>query len=233
MRVFFFLLTLFLSAISFSQPLINLEHFDKNRLQWGYYFGVNTLDFKFDYRNFDYSGASLYQRDIQVKKNMGFNVGLTGDIRLVEYLNLRFEPGLIYNKRDLHFPDIEEPRHQVREVNSTYIYFPLLLKYSTKRWYNFKPYVTGGFSTTLNLSSYHNSTPDNLELRFRVKQTAFFYELGIGFDFYTPHFRFSPSLRAMFSLTNELIHDNDPNSRWTGNLNGIYTRAIMINLTFE
>ncbi len=225
---------LFFSSFLFSQPIINLEHFDKNRLQWGYYFGINTLDFKFDYVKFDYLAInSDFQKDIQVKKSSGFNVGLTGDVRLFEHLNFRFEPGLIYNKRELNFTGFTEARHQVREVNSTYIYMPLLLKYSTKRWYNFKPYVTGGFSATINLSSHHKSTADNTELRFRTVQTTYFYEIGIGLDFYTPNFRFSPSIRGMFSVNNELIHDNNPNSPWTGNLNGIYTRAIMLNLTFE
>ena len=29
----------------FKQPMINLEHFDEKRFQWGYYFGANTFDF--------------------------------------------------------------------------------------------------------------------------------------------------------------------------------------------
>lgn len=232
-KILYIIFGLFSMAL-YSQPMVNLEHFDKNRLQWGYYFGMNTLDFKFDYEHFDYlSRVNAFEKDIQVKKSAGFNVGLTGDIRLIEHLNIRFEPGLIYNRRELHFTGFTETRHQMREVNSTYIYMPILLKYSSKRWYNVKPYLTGGFSATINLSSHHKSVADNSELRFRVRQTAYFYEIGLGIDFYTANFRFSPSIRGMFSLNNELIHDNDPNSPWTGNLHGIYTRAIMLNLTFE
>ena len=70
-------------------------------------------------------------------------------------------------------------------------------------------------------------------MKFRMKQHSFFYEIGFGIDFYTAHFRFSPSIRGLFSMRNELIPDKDPNSGWTGNLNGIYTRGIMLNLTFE
>ena len=86
---------------------------------------------------------------------------------------------------------------------------------------------------TLNLSANNKSREDNVEGKFRVNPTIFFYELGFGIDLYTPHFRFTPSIRGLFSINNELIHDNDPNSPWTGNLRSIYTRAVMINLTFE
>lgn len=217
----------------FAQPIVNLEHFDSNFLQWGYYFGTNTMDFQFDYEKLDYTGAEPHLSEIMVKKSSGFNVGLTGDIHLVKYLNLRFEPGLVYNLRKLYFPGFAKETDRMRRVHSTYIYIPLLLKYSAKRWYNVKPYLTAGVSYTINLSSNHKINIDNSEMRFRVEQNAFFYELGFGFDFYTPYFRFSPSIRGIFSLQNELIPDKDPNSPWTGNLNGIKTRGVLINLTFE
>ncbi len=220
-----------LPALVSAQPIINLEDFDYQKFQWGYYFGLNTMDFRLDYESFDYN--QHYRADIQTKKSNGFNVGLTGDLRLIDYLNLRFEPGLVYNKRQLDFPGFAQDRSRYREVVSTYIYIPILLKYSAKRWDNFKPYLTGGASMTLNLSANNKSRDDNAQGKFRVNPTVFFYELGFGVDFYTPHFRFTPSIRGLFSINNELIPDADPSSPWTGNLRSIYTRAIMINLTFE
>ena len=124
-----------------AQPIINLEDFDYQKFQWGYYFGINSLDFRLDYERFDYTNPSL--TDIQTKKSTGFNVGLTGDLRLVDHLSLRFEPGLIYNKRHLEFPNFTTESDRVHEVHSTYIYIPVLVKYGTKRWNNFKPYITG------------------------------------------------------------------------------------------
>lgn len=232
-KILFFALYIY-STISLSQPIINLEHFDKQPLQWGYYFGINTLDTKFNFKDLDYSGKnSPYTYDIQTTKSIGFNVGMTGDVRIIEYVNLRLEPALLYNKRQLEFPGVTEQRHKTRDYSLTMIYLPLIAKYSTKRWYNFKPYVTAGASMGINLSSNEKLTADNLELKFRTKRVNFFYEFGIGLDFYTLHFRFSPSIRGIFSMKNELIHDKDPNSPWTGNLKSIYTRGVMINLTFE
>ena len=206
------LFILLLPSLMAAQPIIHLEDFDYQKFQWGYYFGLNTMDFRMDYEKFDYNDAS--KTDIQTQKSYGFNVGLTGDLRLVDHLSARFEPGLIYNKRQLDFPGSVQERSRYREVV-------------------FKPYLTAGASMTLNLSANNKSREDNVEGKFRVNPTIFFYELGFGIDLYTPHFRFTPSIRGLFSINNELIHDNDPNSPWTGNLRSIYTRAVMINLTFE
>lgn len=219
---------------AFSQrehPLVNLEHFDEKPLQWGYYFGSNMFDFKFDYQKLDYNTPTI--REIRTNKNWGFNVGLSGSMRLMKYLDLRLEPGLVYNKRELIFPGMDEKRDYLREVKSTYIYIPLLVKFSSERWYNVKPFLTAGASMAINLSSNYNLNIDNYEKIFRTQRSVFFYELGVGIDFYTPFFRFSPSIRGLFSVNNELIPDNTANSPWTSNLNGIKSRGFLINLTFE
>ncbi|MEN2399722.1 porin family protein [Flavobacterium sp. MC2016-06] len=209
-------------------PIINLENWQKQRLYFGYYLGLNSFDFKFDYKN-------PTQNDIQVKKTTGFNVGVVADLRLQEYINLRFEPGLYYTKRDLYFPGLSTENDYLREVNSTYIHFPLLVKFSALRTGNIRPYIEGGMSTTLNLSSNAKSMDDNFQQKFRVKQWTAAYELGIGIDIFTEYFIFSPSVRGMFGITNELIRDNPANgpSPWTDNIDSMKSRAILINFTFH
>jgi hypothetical protein len=206
-------------------PIINLENFQNKRLYFGYFLGFNSYDFKIDYKTVG--------PDILVKKTTGFNVGIVGDLKLHEYINLRFEPGLYYTKRDLYYPGFTTKTDALREVNSTYIHFPLLLKFSSLRTGNIRPYIVGGLSTTLNLSSNSKSVDDNLEQRFRVKPWTTNYELGFGIDFFSPYFIFSPSIRGVFGLKDELIRDKDPNSPWTGNIESIKSRAVFINFTFH
>jgi hypothetical protein len=212
-----------------SDPIINLENFDKQRVYWGYFLGFNMYDFKIDYNN-------PPDKDIEVKTITGFNVGLVGNLRLSEYLDLRFEPGLFYCQRNLNYsqnPLLPREFDRLREVKSTYIHFPLLLKFSSKRIGNYKPYLLGGVSSTLNLASNSKSEDDNLQNRFRVKPWTRNYELGFGIDFYLEYFKFSPSIRGVFSLGDEIIQDKDPNSPWTSNINSMSTRAILINFTFH
>jgi hypothetical protein len=228
------LLLLLLYARGYSQfknsmfskdPIINLENFQKQQIYYGYFLGFNSFDFKVDYKTLG--------PDILVKKTTGFNVGIVADLKLQEYIHIRFEPGLYYTKRDLSFPGFSAERDALREVNSTYIHFPLLLKFSSLRTGNIRPYLVGGVSATLNLSSNSKSPDDNEQQKFRVKSWTTNYELGFGIDIFSEYFIFSPSIRGVFGINDELIRDNRADSPWTGNIQSLKTRAILINFTFH
>jgi hypothetical protein len=206
-------------------PIINLENFDEQRVYWGYYLGMCYYDFKFEY---DQPG-----QDILVDNGLGFNVGLIGDLRLFKNLNLRFEPGLSFNQRDLTFPGFENITDALREVTSTYIHLPLLLKFSANRTGNIRPFIVGGLSTALNLSSNVKNKQDNSSNVFRMTKWTNFYEVGLGIDLYLEYFKFTPTLRGVFSMNDELIRDNDPNSPWTGNVGTMTTRGVFLNFTFQ
>lgn len=207
------------------KPVLNIENKDKRFLNYGYYLGFNQYDFKFDYNN--------NTGDILVDKTLGFTVGLIGEMRINEFLDVRFEPGLAYNQRNLGFPGFTEERDAIREVKSTYINFPILLKVSTRRLGNFKPFLVGGGSASLNLGSNETALDDNASGTFRMTKWVYNYELGFGIDFYLEYFKFSPSIRGVFAITDELIPDNDPNSPWTSNIGALRTRGLFINFTFE
>lgn len=209
------------------ERLTNIENFDKQRWSWGYFLGFNNYDFKFDYIN------ETGDPDIAVETSAGFNVGLVGDLRINDYLNLRLEPGLYYAERNLNFPGFEEERDFLRETKATYIHIPLLLKVSTKRLNNFKPFIVGGLSTSINLTSDESNPEDNSVGRFRMTQNTYYYELGFGIDFYLFFFKFTPSIRGVFALSDELVRDNDPNSPYTSNIDKMATRGVFINFTFQ
>lgn len=207
-------------------PIINLENMDLKTLQWGYYLGFNSYDFRFDY-------DKEMVKDVRVDKSTGFNVGLVGDLRLNNYFNLRFEPGLSTNIRILHFPNFTTQLQEKREVQSTYIHLPLLLKISTQRTGNIKPHLLVGLSKAINLSSNYNSAEDNSSGKFRMSRWTNYYELGFGIDLYFEYFKFTPSIRGVFSFSDELVRDQNPDSPWTGNIDKMSTRGLFVNFTFQ
>lgn len=209
------------------ERILNNENFDKARWSWGYFLGFNNYDFKFEYIN------ETGEPDIEVQTSAGFNVGLIGNLRLHDYFDLRLEPGLYYTERNLIYPGFEEERDYLREVKSTYIHVPLLLKVSTKRLNNIKPFIIGGVSTSINLTSNETNPEDNSVARFRMTTNTYYYELGFGIDFYLFYFKFTPSIRGVFALSDELIRDNDPNSPYTSNINKLMSRGVFINFTFQ
>jgi hypothetical protein len=239
-RIKLFLIGCLVVKLTYSQypevkeRLINLPNFDNKFIHYGYFLGINQYDLKFEYIPSYYS--ELKYNDIMVEQKKGFSVGLIGDLRINKYLNIRFEPGLFYNRRKLIFPeylDFSKESDQIREIKSTFIHLPLLFKISTKRINNFKPFIIGGLSTDFNLSSNEKNIDDNASNVFRTTSQNINYELGLGFDFYLFYFKFSPSLRGIFSMQNEMIPDSNPESPWTGKINNMFSRGVALIITFE
>jgi hypothetical protein len=203
------------------------QNWDKQKIFWGYYLGVNMKDYKITYLTDD-------NTFINVTPSMGFNVGLIGDYRLHNNISIRLEPGLSSNTKELDFTYISGgPQDSIRKVNATYLRVPLLLKFNTNRYNNIRPYVIGGVSYDYNFSSNQDNPEDNSNGEFRMKKSNFSYELGIGIDIYLPYFIFSPSIRGVFAITDELVRDNDPNSEWTGNIDFFGTRGVFLKLAFH
>ena len=92
---FFFALQTISAQLFSKEKIKNNENFDKSFLSWGYFLGFNNYDFNFDYNQ--------NLADIQVLKSVGFNVGLIGNLRINEFLDLRLEPGLSISKRELNY----------------------------------------------------------------------------------------------------------------------------------
>lgn len=200
--------------------------FDSRTVHWGYYLGLNQKSLKISYTD-----PNTY---IEVTPNVGFNVGLIAGWKMHNNITLRFEPGLSSNTKTLAFTNIPGgERDSIRQIGGTYLHLPLLLKFNTNRFGNVRPYVIGGFSYDHNFSSNENNIDDNSNGEFRMTTSNFSYEVGFGVDLYLPYFIFSPSIRGIFAINNELIYDEDPNSPWTGSIDEFGTRGIFINLAFH
>lgn len=217
------------SQIFSGETITNQENFDRQRWSWGYFIGLNSYDFNFDYE--DYDPNPVTGQDFRVERRVGFNVGLIGNLRLNNNFDLRIEPGVNFNTRG--FQAIKADENTFREVNSTYVHIPLLIKFNANRLNNFRPFVVGGVSTSINLSSNENN-PDDIEAgQFRMTTNSYYYEVGFGVDLYLYYFKLSPSIRGVFAINDELVRDANPNSLYTGNVDKMMSRAIFINFVFQ
>lgn len=224
----FLLFSICTSFFAQRERVENLPTFDKRKIHYGFYLGVNQNDFKLNLRN-----SAIQNANITVEPSSGFNVGLIADLRLHKNLNLRLEPGLITNSKNIYFNHIATQRDSVREVSSTFLHVPLVLKFSTDRYKNIRPYLLAGVSYDYNFSSNEKNQDDNSAGQFRMQTHNFMYEVGIGIDIYLYFFKFSPSIRGVFAMTNEIKYDDDPNSQWTAPVNFMGTRGIFLNFAFE
>ena len=209
----------------------NLPTFDDSKIHYGFYLGINQNDFKVNYRPSNFPSTI-----VEIKPTLGFNVGLIADFRVHKNVNLRFEPGLISNSKTIYFnnsPSLITEADSIREIGSTYLHLPLVLKLSSDRWNNVRPYVLAGISYDHNFSSNQENSDDNFSGEFRMKTSNFMYELGVGVDIYLSFFKFSPSIRGVFAMNRELIDDNNSNSPWTSPINIFSTRGVFLNFSFE
>ena len=145
----------------------------------------------------------------------GINIGIVSNLRLRKHFDLRFLPGISFGQRDMVFiTEDGEQKDDVLEIKSTFLEFPLLVRYGAVRKHNFKPYIIAGINGRIDLAK---SKKDKLLLN----PLDLYIEGGAGVDFYLTYFRLSMEVKASYGLTNVL------NEKGTGDdADMMYTQAI-------
>ena len=215
-----------LFAQRYNVPL-NLPNYDNKPIHFGFIIGLNNLDFKLTpVSNVD---DELYL--IQSQNQKGFNLGVVSNMRLGNNLDFRFIPTLSLAERRIFYTlnDNTVLTDENKKIESTFIEFPLSIKYKSSRYNNGRAYIMTGLKYSLDLASQRNIDDEGLEI-VKIKKDDFLYEIGLGLDFYLPYFKFSPELKANFGLTNLVVNDGSIYSR---SIKGMKTRGFSISFTFE
>ena len=213
-----------------------LSNFDKKAIRWGFYLGLNKMNYRISYKAEEYIPDAV--DNIISEPQIGFNVGLIGDLRLHKNINLRIEPGLATNSKRIYFKYLNNSVDSVRKASGTYMHIPFLVQFSANRYKNIRPFVLTGIAYDHNFASNFDNIDDNSAGEFRMQKHNFMYEVGVGMDFYFVWFKFSPSLRGVFAINNELKRDaadeNSSNiSQWTTPIDYFGTRGIFLKFTFQ
>jgi len=212
---------LLLSCSLFGQreiPQFKPNYETKKSLHFGFTLGLNTVGFNFK-RN-----AS----DVKIFADMpsnpaGFHVGIVTDLRLMKGVSLRFLPTVSFIERRVVFYD-QKNEIYVNDANkvsadmkfeSTFLEFPLLIKYKGRRINNYLPYVVFGAVPMLDLAAYKELNRDE-GIYLRLKNFDLGYDIGVGIDYFLPYFKFSTELKfyggLMNILSDDVITDPDVNT---------------------
>ena len=233
-----------LMATAQERKVQNKPYTDLRPLHLGILVGMNLQDIELE----NVGPQTILQEDGTTKTqtivcdddkwNAGFSVGVLADLRLSKHLNLRFTPTMHFGAKHLTFYNMTELNAEGRllemtqDMKSTYISFPVDLKFSAERWNNYRPYVIAGVSQLVNLTS---KNQDFLQL----KRTDTMVEIGLGCDLYLPFFKLIPELKFCYSLTDALdsSHANelqDTNKRmYTNAVSHAQTKMIVLTFYFE
>ena len=215
-----------LFAQRYNVPL-NLPNYDNKPIHFGFLIGLNTLDFKLT----PVSNVEDELFVIQSQNQKGFNLGVVSNMRLGNNLDFRFIPTLSLAERRIFYTlnDNTVLTDENKKIESTFIEFPVSIKYKSSRYNNGRAYIMTGLKYSLDLASQRNIDDEGLEI-VKIKKDDFLYEIGLGLDFYLPYFKFSPELKANFGLTNLVVNDGSIYSR---SITGMKKRGFSISLTFE
>lgn len=218
----------------------NLPKFYKQHIHFGFGIGVNNTDFRVhtvpnsqlytDLRDtVNYPNDTLDLKSITTKPETGFNLGIVCDVRLQEYIRLRFLPNIAFGSRQLKYNFMGTDTFTVtKKVESTFINFPVDLKIQSKRLGNFGAYILGGGNYSIDLASQKKQKADDQVVR--LKSNDIYYEAGGGVDFYLQYFKLSLEGKVMVGIKNILIQDN---KLFTQPIDKLNSHIFLFSITFE
>jgi hypothetical protein len=169
----------------------------------------------------------------------GFVISIVSNLHIGDNFDLRFIPSLSFGDRSLIY-SLQTYKNGkstltgsiTKSVPSTYINFPLELKFKSKRYNNFRAYLLGGAQYTLDLASQakkrEQKNADQKIVKF--KQNDIYLETGVGFDFYNEWFKFGVEFKMMYGLLDVLKHENNI---YTDGIESLKSKIFQISLTFE
>ncbi|MBA3900699.1 MAG: PorT family protein [Bacteroidetes bacterium] len=235
--ILIFSITLFFEDAAFAQikKVENLPNFDQKIVHFGFTIGFNNADFVVN-REPDFS---VYDSllSIEPQSAPGFSLGIIADLHITPVLNLRFLPSLSFVQRNMEYTfraDVANGGPMVNMVNkpveSTFLEFPLLIKYRSARLNNIAAYVVGGLNYRIDLASQEDVSPIFGQELVKLVRYDYAYEIGVGFDFFLEYFKFSTELKASFGIPDLLVRDgtifSDPIRR-------LSSRIFVLSFHFE
>ncbi|MFH1319438.1 MAG: porin family protein [Bacteroidota bacterium] len=218
----------------------NLSKYDRQIVHFGFSLGINKADFtirinpdikKLDSLKMNNKFYSIYV--IESETQSGFNLGIVSNLRLGPFFDLRFIPALSFVQRRLEYTLVgknSESLVKIKNIESTFLEFPLELKYKSVRLNNGRAYVLGGVRFNIDLASQKDIEEEEEEDIIKLNQYDLLYEVGFGIDCYMKYFKFSPEIKLAFGINNMLVNDETMFSQSIDKLN---SRILLVSFTFE
>ncbi len=201
---------------------------DEKPYYFGITFGLNFSVYQISYTS-SFASTDTF-KTIQPQWQPGFNLGLLGDLKLNDFVDLRFVPSLAFAEKRIQY-HYGIPKDSVLDkgIEAIYMHLPLQLKFKSERINNFRFYAILGAKFDYDLAA--NARSRRTDEFLKVSPVDFGYEIGVGFEFFNPNFIFSPEIKLSQGLTNQLYIDRSLNL--TNAIQQLLTRMIVISFHLE
>jgi hypothetical protein len=222
-------LLMMLSVNSFSQKQKpkNDSWYDDKPLHFGFSLGANLMDF-----NINPSHPEDLLPEVSLL-NPGINIQIVSNLKLHKYFDLRFLPGVSFGQRNVRFYQNQVIYNEHQRLESSFLEFPLLLKYKGARLNNVRPYIIGGINIRYDLAGKKNYDEEK-EIWLRLRRLDLYYEFGAGLDFYLPYFKLSVELKMSNGIRDVLVHDPaSGHQEYVNAINRIQSQIWVLAFHFE
>jgi hypothetical protein len=182
----------------------NASWYDEKLLHFGFSLGFNTMDFKITPSKSAFFADSLYP-DVSIL-NPGINIQIVTNLRPGKYFDIRFLPGVSFGQRVVMFYKNGVRYNDQQRLESSFLEFPLLLKYKGDRLNNVRPYIISGLNYRYDLAA-KKEFDDQKPVYIRLKRPDLYYELGAGMDFYLRYFKLSVELKMSNGIGDVLVKE--------------------------
>jgi hypothetical protein len=185
----------------------NESWYDEKPIHFGFSLGFNAMDFNITPSQKYYQKDSLYPEVSLL--NPGINIQIVTNLRPANHLDIRFLPGVSFGQRVIMFYKNRKLVNDQQRLESSFLEFPLLLKYKGDRLNNVRPYVIGGLNYRYDLAG-KKEFDDQKPIYIRIRRPDIYYELGAGMDFYLTYFKLSIELRMSNGIGNVKVNEAAP-----------------------
>nr|MCU0366766.1 PorT family protein [Bacteroidales bacterium] len=96
-----------------------------------------------------------------------------------------------------------------QKLESSFLEFPLSLKYKGMRLNNSRPYIIGGLNFRYDLAG-KKEYDDQQEIYLRLNRADLYYEAGAGIDIYLPYFKLTIEAKMSNGMRDILVHEPAP-----------------------
>lgn len=192
-----------------------------------------------------FSHSEYRVNDITPHLTHGFTVGIVGNLRLAKYFDLRLIPSLSFGERRITYnivslqedpidPNItnEVAKTITSTTHSTFVEFPLHIKYRSKRFNNSAAYLIAGANYKIDMASRKKNydTTSGKPKTLNVNRHDVAAEIGAGFDFYTGYFKLGIEIKMSYGLLNIAKREN---FMFTNSFDNLRNKAFQLSFTFE
>ncbi len=182
----------------------NESWYDERFLHFGFSLGFNMMDFNITPSK-EYPEAESFYPEVSLL-NPGINIQIVTDLRPAKYLDIRFLPGVSFGQRNVRYYENEVLVNEQQRLESSFLEFPLLLKYKGDRLNNVRPYVIAGPNFRYDLAG-KKEYDDEKPVYLRLKRPDLYIEAGAGLDFYLTYFKLSVELKMSNGIRNILVDE--------------------------